>query len=335
VIILDPGASIPSELRGASVAIGNFDGVHRGHQALLAEAQRAAAAAGRPWGVITFEPHPRSFFRPAEPVFRLSPAPLKARLLAALGADFMLPLTFDAALAGLEAEAFVERVLGDQVGVGHLVTGFDFHFGKGRKGNADLLHALGPRLGFTLAEIEQVTDPSGSAPFSSSAIRSALRHGSVIPAAHDLGYRWSVLGTVTTGDGRGRTIGFPTANLVLQPGTDTRDGIYAVRVRDLGSSPPRPGMPGAAYIGSRPTFGSDRRFLEVHLLNFAGDLYGRELLVEFLAFIRPDRTFQDAASLTAQIALDCHACARAIAEMDQNDPMRAFPLGRLQADGKI
>ena len=334
MIVLDAKASVPAGLRGASVAIGNFDGVHRGHQALLAAAQRAAAAAGRPWGVITFEPHPRSFFRPSEPVFRLSPAPLKARLLAALGADFMLPLTFDAALAGLEAEAFVERVLGDQVGVGHLVTGFDFHFGKGRKGNADLLHALGPGLGFTLAEIEQVTDPSGSAPFSSSAIRSALRHGSVTPAAHDLGYWWSVLGTVTTGDGRGRTIGFPTANLVLEPGTDTRDGIYAVRVRDLGSLP-RPGLPGAAYIGSRPTFGSERRFLEIHLLGFSGDLYGRELLVEFLAFIRPDRTFQDAPALSEQIALDCQACARAVAEIDRSDPMRAFRLGRLQADGKI
>jgi riboflavin kinase / FMN adenylyltransferase len=335
VIILDATAPVPAELRGASVAIGNFDGVHRGHQALLAEAQRAAAAAGRPWGVITFEPHPRSFFRPSEPVFRLSPAPLKARLLAALGADFMLPLTFDAALAGLEAEAFIERVLGEKVGVGHLVTGFDFHFGKGRKGNADLLRSLGPRLGFTLAEVEQVTDPNGSAPFSSSAIRSALRHGSVAPAAHDLGYWWSVLGTVTTGDGRGQSIGFPTANLQLVPGTDTRDGIYAVRVRDLAVAPPRAALPGAAYIGTRPTFGSERRFLEVHLLEFSGDLYGRELLVEFLAFIRPDRTFQDAASLAGQIGLDCQACTRAIAEVERTDPMRAFRLGRLQSDGKI
>ena len=333
--ILDATAPVPAALRGASVAIGNFDGVHRGHQALLAEAQRAAEAAGRPWGVITFEPHPRSFFRPSEPVFRLSPAPLKARLLAALGADFMLPLTFDATLAGLDAEAFIERVLGDKVGVGHLVTGFDFHFGKGRKGNADLLRSLGPKLGFTLTEVEQVTDPSRSAPFSSSAIRSALRHGSVAAAAHDLGYWWSVLGTVTAGDGRGQTIGFPTANLQLEPGTDTRDGIYAVRVRDIAKPPPRTGMPGAAYIGTRPTFGSDRRFLEIHLLGFSGDLYDRDLLVEFLAFIRPDRTFQDAASLTEQIARDCHACARAVAEIDHADPMRAFRLGRLQADGKI
>jgi len=335
VILLDASAEIPAELRGASVAIGNFDGVHRGHQALLAETRQAAAAAGRPWGVITFEPHPRSFFRPTEPVFRLSPAPLKARLLAALGADFMLPLTFDATLAGLEAEAFIERVLGRQVGVGHLVTGFDFHFGKGRKGNADLLRSLGPKLGFTLTEVEQVTDPSGSAPFSSSAIRSALRHGSVAAAAHDLGYWWSVLGTVTTGDGRGGTIGFPTANIKLEPGTDSRDGIYAVRVRDLAELPPRPGLPGAAYIGTRPTFGSERRFLEVHLMDFSGNLYGRELLVEFLAFIRPDRTFQDAASLTEQIGVDCLACARAVAEIDRADPMRAFHLGRLQADGKI
>jgi riboflavin kinase / FMN adenylyltransferase len=335
MITLDPTTPLPAELRGASVAIGNFDGVHRGHQALLGEAQRSAAAAGRPWGVITFEPHPRSFFRPAEPVFRLSPAPLKARLLAALGADFIVPLTFDAALAGLEAEAFVERVIAGQIGAGHLVTGFDFHFGKGRRGNADLLRVLGPRFGFTLAEVEQVTDSTRSAPFSSSAIRSALRHGSIAAAAHELAYWWSVLGTVTAGDGRGRSIGFPTANLVLEPGTDTRDGIYAVRVRDAAAPPPRSAWSGAAYIGSRPTFDGDRRFLEVHLLDFAGDLYGRELMVEFVAFIRPDRAFKDAASLAAQIALDCDSCARAIAVNQRDDPMRAFRLGRLQADGKI
>jgi riboflavin kinase / FMN adenylyltransferase len=335
MIIVDPAAPLPAELRGASVAIGNFDGVHRGHQALLAEAQRSATTAGRPWGVITFEPHPRSFFRPAEPVFRLSPLPLKARLLAALGADFLVPLTFDAALAGLEAESFVERVIAAMVAAGHVVTGFDFHFGKGRRGNADLLRALGPRLGFTLAQVEQVTDPAGSAPFSSSAIRSALRHGSPAAAAHELGYWWSVLGTVTVGDGRGRSIGFPTANIVLEPGTDTRDGIYAVRVRDAAGPAPRAAWAGAGYIGSRPTFDGERRFLEVHLLDFSGDLYGRELMVEFLAFIRPDRAFQDVASLAAQIALDCESCARTIAMNQRDDPMRAYRLGKLQSEGKI
>ena len=335
MIIVDPTARLPDELRGASVAIGNFDGVHRGHQALLAAAADSAAAAGRPFGVVTFEPHPRSFFRPAEPVFRLSPQPLKARLLAALGTDFMVPLTFDAALAGLEAELFVERVIAAMVGAGHVVTGLDFHFGKGRRGNADLLQALGPRLGFTLTQLDQVTDPAGSAPFSSSAIRSALRHGAVAAAAHELGYWWSVLGCVTAGDGRGRTIGFPTANLVLEPGTDTRDGIYAVRVRDAASPAPRTARAAAAYIGSRPTFDGDRRFLEVHLLDFSGDLYGRELLVEFVAFIRPDRAFKDVASLAAQIALDCDSCASAAAINQRDDPMLAFPLGKLQAEGKI
>jgi riboflavin kinase/FMN adenylyltransferase len=335
MIVLDPAAPLPAELRGASVAIGNFDGVHRGHQTLLGAAARSAAAAGRPFGVITFEPHPRTFFRPAEPVFRLSPPPLKARLLGALGTDFMVPLPFDAALAGLEAELFVERVIAAMVGAGHLVTGLDFHFGKGRRGNADLLRALGPRLGFTLSQVEQVTDPAGSAPFSSSAIRSALRHGGVAGAAHELGYWWSVLGTVTAGDGRGRTIGFPTANLVLEPGTDTRDGIYAVRVREAADPAPRPARAGAAYIGSRPTFQGERRFLEVHLLDFSGDLYGRQLLVEFVAFIRPDRAFQDVAALTAQIARDCDSCARAVAINQLDDPMRAFSLGKLQAEGRI
>ena len=221
------------------------------------------------------------------------------------------------------------------VGAGHLAAGLDFHFGKGRRGNADLLRALGPRLGFTLTQLEQVTDPAGSAPFSSSAIRSAWRATAPSPPPPMSRLSWSVLGTVTAGDGRGRTIGFPTANLALEPGTDTAR-------RHLCRAGARCRRPGAAerhgrrrLFGSRPTFEGDRRCLEVHLLDFSGDLYGRALLVEFVAFIRPDRAFQDAASLAAQIALDCDSCATAVAVNQRDDPMRAFPLGQLQAEGKI
>ena len=205
------------------------------------------------------------------------------------------------------------------------MTGFDFHFGRGRKGNAELLRTLGPRCGFGLTEVEQVTGQELKAPFSSSAIRSALRHGSVIAAAQELGYRWTVLGPVTRGDGRGQTIGFPTANIILDPGAEPRDGIYAARVRDLALPPPRPAVSAAAYIGTRPTFASKHRFLEVHLLDFAGDLYGRELMVEIIKFIRPDQAFGDVAALVSQMRLDCVSCADAIAELHLANPIRGFP----------
>ncbi len=325
---------LPARYRNSVVAIGNFDGVHRGHQALLDVARDAAKERRTSFGLVTFEPHPKSFFRPEDPVFRLSPLPLKARLVGALGASFVGVLSFDRAFAALEPESFVRDILVGRFAAAHLVTGYDFHFGRGRKGNAASLRALGESLGFAVASVEQVTDEDGVAPIASSAVRAALRHGHVEAAAHQLGYWWTVLGDVVAGDGRGRSLGYPTANLELERGCEPKEGIYAVRVR-FDREPDRPARPGAAYIGTRPTFATGRRFLEVHLLDFSGDIYGSRIAVEFVAFVRPDQAFESAEALKLQMDADCRAIASILDELGRNDPMTAYPLGRLQADGAL
>ena len=322
----------PDDLRGGVLAIGNFDGVHRGHQKLLDVARALGEREGRPWGVVTFEPHPRSFFRPAEPVFRLTPQPLKARLVAALGASLMVVLDFDRDLAEQEAESFVRAQLAERLGISHVVMGYDFHFGKGRKGGPATMEAMGAELGFGVTIVEQVTDEGDlHSPFSSSAIRQALRHGHVQEAARELGYNWTVLGTVVKGDQRGRTIGFPTLNIVLDKGGDPFRGIYAVRVRDARLKGAVV-WPGAGYFGDRPTFDTGRTFLEVYLIGFDGDLYGRELFVEFVDLIRPDRRFASIAELVEQMRTDC---AKAMERLAAPNPASDFSLGRLQAEGLI
>ncbi len=239
-----------------------------------------------------------------------------------------------ATLAAIEAERFVKEILVDRFAIAHIVAGYDFHFGHGRKGNLELLAELGRQWDFGVTEVEQVTDGDGIAPFSSSSIRAALRHGEVAEAARGLGYWWSIIGTVIEGDRRGRTIGFPTANIVLDEGCEPHDGIYAVRVRRLdveGS----PSLDGAAYVGIRPTFDTERRFLEIHLLDFSGDLYGAGLLVEFVGFIRHDQRFESVVALTTQMTADCAAIRALLADLRTSDPMSRFPLGKLQAQGKL
>lgn len=325
----------PAEYRGAAIAIGNFDGVHRGHQKLLEVASREAKALNRPWGVVTFEPHPRSFFKPSEPVFRLTPQALKARLVAALGASFMVVLPFDRRLSDLDPGDFVIQHLVGRLGLAHVVMGYDFHFGKGRKGSPTTMLALGQTLGFTTTVVDQVSDEGDEhSPFSSSAIRQALRHGHMADAARDLGYHWTVMGDVVQGDRRGRTIGFPTLNIVLEPGADPFRGIYAVRVRDAALKGAI-AWPGAGYFGDRPTFNTDRTFLEVYLIGFEGDLYGRSLLVEFIDLIRPDRHFASIAELVEQMRSDCDTSVSRLESAAAADPLAAFPLGRLQAQGLL
>jgi riboflavin kinase/FMN adenylyltransferase len=328
-------APVPAHIRGAVAAIGNFDGMHRGHQTLLAAAQAEAKRLGAPWGVVTFEPHPRSFFKPDEPVFRLTPEPLKARLAAALGAAFMVVLPFDRDLAELSPDAFVARHLVERLGIAHVVTGYDFHFGKGRKGSPATMAELGRELGFGVSIVEQVTDEGDQhAPFSSSSIRQALRHGHVAAAARELGYRWTVLGEVVKGDQRGRTIGFPTLNIVLDKGADPFRGIYAVRVRDAALKG-APAMPGAGYFGDRPTFDTGRTFLEVYLIGFEGDLYGRDMLVEFIDLIRPDKRFASIEELVQQMQADCQSALARLEDAARQDPVAGLPLGRLQAAGLV
>ena len=296
----------PAPPRGAALAIGNFDGVHRGHQALLAAARSAAEALGVPAGVILFEPNPREFFQPGRPHFRLTPLPRKLALLEELGMDFAVVLAFDAALASLSADEFVERVLIEGLAAGHVVIGYDFRFGKGRVGDPEALKRAGDTHGFGVSVVAQVAD-AGEV-FSSSAIRAELAQGDVKGAAHMLGHWWRVAGKVIGGARRGAGLGFPTANIALSPATALGHGIYAVRVY-LG--PDR--YAGAAYLGTRPTFDDGAPILEVFLFDFDGDLYGREIEVEFIDFVRADAKFASVEALQAQMAKDC-ARAREILE---------------------
>ena len=331
----------PEKARGAVVAIGNFDGVHRGHQQLLASA-RGIAPEGVPWGMVTLEPHPRDLFRPDEPMFRLTPLAMKSRLLAAMGGDFTAVLPFSRDMAMLEPEEFVRRYLVEALEVAHVVTGYDFHFGHGRKGNPEMMCELGGKYGFSVTVVDQVADDDGLAPFSSSSIRTHLRHGHPHRAAHELGYWWMVEGEVVSGDRRGREIGFPTANIRLPEGCEPRQGIYAMRVRpaggDTGHLPPLPhpsGWRGAGYIGTRPTFDSDERFLEVFLPGFEGDLYGRRLVVDFISFIRPDEKFCSVDELVSRMNSDVEEILTQLEKLERDDPMTAFPLGRLQHEGRL
>lgn len=329
VVILNSQA-VAENHRGAVVAIGNYDGVHRGHQALLSIGREKADHAGVPFGVVTFEPHPRTFFRPDQPVFRITPAEMKSKLLQGCGADFVAIIDFDRALAAQQAEEFVHQQLVERFGVSHVVTGYDFHFGHGRKGSPELMRRLGKDIGFGVTVVEQVTDDSGLAPFSSSVIRQELRHGAVKVAAEQLGYRWTVLAKVVPGDQRGRTMGFPTINVALDTGCEPGEGIYAVRVR-RGAEVWR----GAGYIGRRPTFGKTDVVLEVYLLGFSGDLYGEELAIEFIDFIRPDKAFASAEELTEQMEKDVAQIDTVLAAVEKDDPISRFPLGRLQVEGRL
>jgi riboflavin kinase / FMN adenylyltransferase len=333
--LIGPHGAAPAEIRGGVVAIGNFDGLHRGHESLLEEAEAEARRRGVAWGLVTFEPHPRTFFKPSEPVFRLTPGPLKSRLVAALGAGFMVQLAFDRELSALEPEAFVTHHLVERLGVSHVVTGYDFHFGRGRKGSPAVMRELAAAEGFGVTIVDQVTDDGDiHSPFSSSSIRQALRHGHMEDAAHELGYHWTVMGEVVKGDQRGRTIGFPTLNIVLEPGAEPFRGIYAVRVRDAAATGAT-AWHGAGYFGDRPTFDTGRTFLEVYLIDFDGDLYGRTLLVELVDVLRPDRRFASTAELTGQMRKDCEAAASRLARLERDNPLTDYRLGRLQQDGLI
>ncbi len=315
---------VPAKLKGAALAIGNFDGVHRGHQEVLNAAIKIAREEGRRSGAVVFEPHPREFFAPDTPFFRLTPLPLKLELLEALGLDQTFVIPFDQALASLSAEAFATEVVAKGLGASHVVVGHDFSYGKGRTGTTEGLAALGRALGFGV----DVVAPVGAhgATFSSSRIREHLRQGETREAADQLGYWWRVRGRVEPGAGRGKGLGFPTLNLKLASGQDVRHGIYAMRIDVDGHS-----HPAAGYVGSRPTFGEGEPVLEAYLLDFAGDLYGKEVEAEFIAFLRPDQTFATPEALSMQMREDCEQARAILAKLDADDPMRRFPLAHALA----
>ncbi len=301
------------EDRGAAAAIGNFDGVHLGHQSVLALARAVAAETGRAFGVITFEPHPRAFFVPDGTGFRLMTAETRARRLEKLGVEQLYELPFDAALSGLSANDFVDRVLAEGLGIAHLVAGADFRFGRGRTGDVDLLRARGAELGFGVTVAPLVSDGEGD--YSSTAIRAALSEGRPEAAARVLGHWHRIEGEVEHGDKRGRDLGFPTINLSLTGLHPPRFGVYAALV-DVLDGPHRGRYGGAASIGERPTFGRNVANLEVHLLDFDGDLYGARVSVALAAFLRPELKFGDVGALIDQMQVDVVEARVRLAALD-------------------
>lgn len=296
---------LPATLVGAVAAIGNFDGVHRGHRALADAVRAEAEAGGHPAVALTFEPHPRAFFRPDAPMFRLTGERAKEILFAHSGLDGLIVRRFDATLAGTSARAFVMDFLRDGLGLSGVVVGQDFHFGRAREGTPALLRELCREAGLTCRLVAPVALAGEEEPVSSSKIRTALAEGDVARANALLGYRWFVTAPVRHGDKRGRTLGYPTTNLMLAD-CALAHGIYAVRVR----LPDGRLKDGVASYGRRPTFDDGAPLLEVNLFDFAGDLYGQELAVEFVGYIRGEERFASAEDLIARMHLDAAEARR-------------------------
>lgn len=288
---------VPINARAATIAIGNFDGVHRGHRALISETVAKARELGRASGVMIFEPHPREFFQPAEPLFRLTPLNRKLALFEKLGLKLAFVQNFDQHFAQLSAQEFIERVLVAGLGVSHVIIGYDFYFGHKRAGNPQMLVDAGRDLGFGVTVMAPVAE-AGEV-FSSSAVRVYLAQGDVKGATHVLGDTWRVQGKIVGGAKRGTGMGFPTANIPMPKGTALAHGIYAVRAHVDGAV-----HNAAAYLGTRPTFDNGMPVLEVFLIDFQGDLYGHEMDVEFVDFIREDRKFHSAEALVVQMEKD-------------------------------
>jgi riboflavin kinase/FMN adenylyltransferase len=304
---LDGGALAPADLRGGVVALGNFDGFHLGHQAVVGRAVARARSEGRPALVATFDPHPVRFFKPDAAPFRLTTLDQRERLFAAAGADAMVVFRFDAALASLDARAFVEERLRGLMGAAGVVTGEDFTFGRGKSGDVGTLHALGGEMGFSVETVGPVT--LDGAPVSSSRIREALRAGEPEVAAGLLTRPFAVEGEVRHGDTVGRTIGYPTANIDLGKYLRPAYGVYAVR----GRLPDGTLLDGAANIGVRPMFDPPKELLETYFFDWSGDLYGRCVEVELHAFLRPEGRFDGLDAMVAQMDRDCATARRLLA----------------------
>lgn len=309
-IVRDPEYA-PLEDRGASVAIGNFDGVHLGHQAVIDIARNAGEKIDAPLGIMTFEPHPREFFAPDGPPFRLMSAGARSHRLEKLGVKILYELNFDAALSSLTAEQFAQDVLCNALGLRHVVVGADFCFGKGRKGTARMLQDFGTRMGFgvTIAELLQDTDVT----VSSTSIRTALTEGRPEDAARMLGHWHRIEGEVLHGEKRGRELGYPTANMSIDGLHQPRHGVYAATV-DVLDGPHAGSYSGAASMGVRPMFGENRPNLETYLFDFSGDLYGSTLSVGLVSFLRPELSFDGVDALVGQMGEDCNLAKLRLSE---------------------
>ncbi|MCY4406345.1 MAG: bifunctional riboflavin kinase/FAD synthetase [Rhodospirillaceae bacterium] len=318
--------STPADARGAVVAVGNFDGVHLGHRAVIDEGRRIARSLGAPLAVLTFEPHPRQVLAAPKEPFRLTPLRIKARHLAALGVDVLFVARFDRAFAAREPASFVADVVAAGIGARHVVVGHDFAFGRGRAGTVALLTEVGGTLGVGVTSIEAAG--TGTTIHSASRARRLLSDGDVAALPEVLGRYWEIDGHVVAGDRRGRTIGFPTANLrcagILHPAR----GVYALWAQPAGDAR---WYPAVANLGRRPTFDKTEDLLEVHIFDYAADLYGRRLRAAFADRVRPERRFDGIDALKAQIADDCDAARAILARSPAPDTEESAALPRRQA----
>jgi riboflavin kinase / FMN adenylyltransferase len=319
---LEGGSAVPAPYRGGIVALGNFDGFHLGHQAVVGRAVERARSEGRPVLVATFDPHPVRYFRPDVPPFRLTTLGQRERLFAAAGADAMLVFRFGEELASTTAEDFVGVWLGKRIGAAGVVTGEDFTFGKGRGGNISVLRELGAAIGMSVDAVGPVAD--GSEPVSSSRIRDALRAGDCATATRLLTRPFAIEGIVEHGDKRGRQLGYPTANLSLGKYLRPRYGIYAVR----GRLPDGEVLSGVANLGVRPTFDPPKELLEPYFIDWFGELYGQCIEVELVEHLRDERRFDSLEALKEQMRQDE---ARARAVLSNSSPSLAGGGGRPKA----
>ena len=300
-------ADLPASARGSVVAIGNFDGVHRGHQAVIAEIKSIARDLGRPTAVLTFEPHPRRLFRPGDTPFQLTSFRLKARLLERLGVEHVFFLTFNTALSQLSAEAFVRDILVRDLGAAHVAVGDNFHFGHKRQGDVRFLATAGQAAGFGVTILTRILAPTGEA-YSSTAIREYLKAGDPNRAASLLGRYWEIEGRVQEGARLGRTLGFPTANIALGESLEPAYGVYAISA-GIDQGDETVWRPGVASLGVRPTVDSSDAnagapLLETYLFDFNGDLYGQHMRVALVDYLRPEWKFDGLEALTAQMKED-------------------------------
>ena len=306
--IVRDSSFVAPEDRGASAAIGNFDGVHLGHQSVIDMARTQAQAMGAPLGLVTFEPHPRQYFAPDAPAFRLMGREARANRLAKLGVARLYELNFNAALAGLSPRDFAKDVIADGLGLKHVVVGADFCFGKGRSGTAQDLQAFGAEMGFGVSIATLLSGSAGEV--SSTAIRTALAEGRPRDAAAMLGHWHRIEGEIIGGEQRGRQLGYPTANMSIDGLHPPRFGVYAVLI-DILNGPHAGQYHGAASIGVRPMFNGEQPNLETFIFDFSGDLYGADASVALIEYLRPEARFDGLPALIAQMDADC-AKARSI-----------------------
>lgn len=294
-------SEVPPALKGGVIALGNFDGLHLGHQAVIGRALALARKQGVAAAVMTFEPHPRMFFKPDQEPFRLSPFRMKARVIEALGVDYLYVQSFDQEFSQRSPENFVAEILVGGLGISHIVVGYDYVFGHQRKGNVDVLRELAAKYGFEVTAVEKLS--TGEERFSSTNVRTVLRDGKPREAARMLGRYWEIEGRVESGDKRGRQLGFPTANVPYRDYLHPKKGVYAIRAGvDLGAE--TVWHSGVANFGNRPTFDKTDVLLEAHLFDTSEDLYGKHLRVALIDYIREERKFDGLEALKAQIKAD-------------------------------